>query len=173
MIAIKKNFDLIKGKYEEVSYPCNVGFQSTGSDGLRRNQIMASFVPDFPGKVFMFIFQIWVETKNKEGFLTWDFKETYSLNATKTTWIDSTTGDQYSELLPIEHPNCAFELYDGDEILDEEGNGTGEYIQLKRLKSVCHITDFDYWHAVIFDVVTPALATAIIQRGYCEVTEIQ
>jgi hypothetical protein len=173
MIAVKKNFELINGKYEEVSYPCNVGFQSIGSDGLRRNQIMASFVPDFPSKVFKFIFQIWIETKNKEGVLTWDFKETYSLNASKTTWIDTDTGVQYSELLPIENPFCAFELYDGNEILNEDGTGTGAFEQLQRLKTVCKVTDFNYWHGVIFGVVTPALGYAIASKGYCEVTEIQ
>ena len=171
--ATIKNFDFINGKYVEVSYPCNIGFQSIGTDGLKRNQIMAVFHPDFPGKIFNFIFQIWVEAKDKDGNFTFSLQDSFELKADKVTWLNLTTGKQYRESLPVGDEYSAFEWIDGQEILDPvTQEGTGVYEKIPSRKAECEITNWDYWHGIIFAQVTPVLALSIIQKGYCGVTEI-
>jgi hypothetical protein len=171
MIAYKKQFDLVNGIWTEVSYPANIGYLTTGSDNIERRIIMSTFIPDFPNKVFDFVFQVWSKTKNKNGLFNWSFNENFNLRANKTTWLGS-GGTEYSEFLLPPNPLSAWVNSQGNEILDNNGDPTGIYETILTLRSECLINNFDYWHGQIFGTVEPVLGQSIINKNYYEITTI-
>jgi hypothetical protein len=173
MIAEIKNFDFINGEWVECSYPCNIGYSITGSDGIERKILMSAFDPNFPAKSFDFVFQVWAKTVNKEGALVWAFAEEFKLIANKKTWINLSTFNEYSEKLPASDPFSAWNEVPDIEVVDENGNGTGVWIMKNELKPECQITNFDFWHNQIFGVVKPVLSGSMIKKGYYEITEVQ
>lgn len=171
MIANKKQFDLKNNIWVEVNYPSNIGYLFIGDDTLKRRIIMSTFIPDFQNKIFDFVFQVWVESKNKDGNPNWIFNENFSLKADKKIWLGS-GGTEYSEKLLPPDPLSAWIETQGDEILNNEGIGTGTFQTILILRPECLITNFDYWHNQIFGTVEPVIGQSIVNKNYYGITEI-
>jgi hypothetical protein len=165
MIAIRKKFKSINGKFEETELNHKIGYVFQSESGLNYRMILSSFIFDDDNQIFKFSFALWMQDPIS---LIWSFVKNDEIKADTNLFRDS-EGNLYFDSGDNEDLNNAY-IY-SNEIEEEEG----VIIRNARIKTLKAglMSEYDiFYNNILLGVCEPEIAASIVYQNLNGITEI-